>query len=104
RCLHGSSDKPHHVECSDQVDAYDALVVGERHRAIAADDPPFGSDAGAVDKDAGRAMHSSSFLDSRFTAGAVGNIARDSDTLEFARDLAGSLFIDIGDRNLGGGL
>jgi len=36
--LHRGGHQPHHVEGADQVDADDALVIGQRLRPVAADD------------------------------------------------------------------
>ena len=101
--LHGSSNQPHHVERADQVDADDALVVGQRHRPFAANNTLGGADAGAVDKDARGPMRAGSLLDRCFATRAVRDVAGDGDTFDLRRNVGCGFLIDVDDRHLGAG-
>ena len=73
--LHGGGGEPHHVEGADQVDADDALEIGERHRPVAADDALGRADAGAIDQDARGAVIGGGLLHRRLGGGGVGHVA-----------------------------
>ena len=65
-------------------------IVGKRHRPVAADDALGRPDAGAIDEDARRAVVGGGLLDRRLGAGAVGDVAGDSDAVDIDRNFGGA--------------
>ena len=102
--LHAGCDKPHRIESADQVDANDALKIGEWLRTVAADDAFRRADARAIDQNARRAVVGGGFGDRRLGRGAVGHVAMNGDAVGVDRDLGGGLSIHVEDGDLGAGL
>ena len=73
--------------------ANDALEVGERHRALFADDALGRADAGAIDEDARRAVIGGGFGDRRLGRGAVSDVAGDGDAVDVDRHLGGGFVL-----------
>jgi len=96
--------KPHHVESADQVDFDDAGEFAKRHGAVAADDALGGTDAGAIDDDARRAVIGGGLADRRLGRAGIGHVARDGDAVDVDRHFGSGFGVDVDNGHFGAGL
>ena len=94
-------EQPQHIERADQIDLDHLLVVGKRHRPVAADDALRRTDAGAVEQDTRRAELGIGFLHGRFSACGIRHVALHRDTADRLGMRIRRIQIDVEQRDLG---
>ena len=103
QALHVGSDEPHHVEGADEIDVDDAFEIGERHRAVAADDALGRSHAGAIDHDACRPVPLTRVLQRSARLLGIGHVAGHRVPADLVCQGARAVEIDVHDGDLGAG-
>jgi len=92
---HRRGGEAHHVEGADEVDLDHPAELGERHRAVAPDDPRRRADAGAVDDDARRADGLRGPAQRRLHGLRRGHVAGEADPPELAAHRLRALGVQV---------
>src|SRR5437763_6795841 len=88
------------AEAADQIDLDDAAEIVERHRPVAADDPPAGADPGAAHRDPRRSVLLARGGDGALDACRIGDVAGERQAAYFLRRLGRRRRMDVENRDL----